>query len=147
MELQRKRTPRRTQRRAIAKPPKVTPRMTRSKTKTKKKVAISPNIKERLAAAVKRNTPAKIGILGRYMLREQCMKQLKDLDAITLQNICNEDGIPYGGKIDALFDLAEHRIYKEYGTDEEDEARDEEAKEPEEGGVGEVGDEAVEDDQ
>ncbi|GBG59277.1 hypothetical protein CBR_g32292 [Chara braunii] len=147
MELQPKRTKRRTPRRVTAKPPTFTPRVTRSKTKTKKKVAISPNTKERFVAAIKRNTPAKIGILKRYMFQEHCMKQLKDLDAITLQNICNEEGIPYGGKIDAMFDLAEHRTYKEYGTDEEDEARDEEAKEPEEEGVGEVIDEEVEDDQ
>ncbi|GBG91947.1 hypothetical protein CBR_g54043 [Chara braunii] len=118
MELPAKRTPKRTPKRGIQKPAKLTPRLTRSKTKTK--VRLSPATKERITAVAKRKIPASMGKIGRYKLMEDVMRLPKDYDAITLQNICLEEGVQYRGKIDAIFDLAEHRAYIAYGTDNED---------------------------
>ncbi|GBG79360.1 hypothetical protein CBR_g29508 [Chara braunii] len=119
MEGLAKRTPKQTPKRGILKPVKLTPRLTRSKTKPK--VKVSPTVKERFASAVKRKIPARIGLVGRYMFRDEVMRQLKNYDTITLQNLCNDEGVPYNGKIDAIFDLVEHRTCDAYGTEDEGE--------------------------
>ncbi|GBG75278.1 hypothetical protein CBR_g19911 [Chara braunii] len=129
MELQAKRTPKRTPRRGTRGTVHLTPRMTRSKTKSK--VRLSPNTKEKIKAAAKRKIPASCGIVGRYKFRDEVIHQLKILDAITLQNICNEEGVSYNGKIDAIFDLVDHWTHIAYCT-EEKEAEHEEVKPEEE---------------
>ncbi|GBG71118.1 hypothetical protein CBR_g8416 [Chara braunii] len=121
MELPAKRTPKHTPRRGILKPAKLTPRLTRSKTKAK--VRLSPATKDKITSAVNRKIPATTGKIGRYKLREEVMRLLKDHEAITLQNLCFEEGIQYRGKIDAIFDLAQHRAYTAYGTDNEDDGQ------------------------
>ncbi|GBG71641.1 hypothetical protein CBR_g9057 [Chara braunii] len=47
--------------------------------------------------------------LTRLRLRDAIMRELKDCNAEELQRFCKDEGIQYGGKIDAIFDLAEHR--------------------------------------
>ncbi|GBG70045.1 hypothetical protein CBR_g4873 [Chara braunii] len=133
IELPTKQTPRKTPKRGVHKMEKLTPRVTRSTAKTK--VRLSPATKEKLASALKRKIPVACGLIGRYKFRDAIISQLKIMDAITLQNLCNDEGIPYNGKIDAIFDLAEHRTYIAYGTEEEEGNEAEEKQEEEEGYV------------
>ncbi|GBG65740.1 hypothetical protein CBR_g52332 [Chara braunii] len=117
IELSPKRTVKRTPRRGIMKPVKLATRLTRSKTKPK--VKLSPTTKEKFASDVKKTIPASIGVIGRYKYRDEVMKQIKYHDEITLQNLCNEEGILYNGKIEAIFDLADHQTYIAYGSEDE----------------------------
>ncbi|GBG79231.1 hypothetical protein CBR_g29283 [Chara braunii] len=118
MELPPKHTPKRTLKRGTTKTLKMTPIGARSKKKTK--VRLSPAIKEKLASAVKVKIPTSIGTVGRYKFREAVMKQIKHHDAITLQNLCIDAGIPYNGKVEAIFDLADHQADIAYGPEGED---------------------------
>ncbi|GBG71674.1 hypothetical protein CBR_g9088 [Chara braunii] len=61
-----------------------------------------------------RMTPAS-RILARLRYRDSIMHELKDCNADELQRFCKEEGIPYVGKVDAIFDLAEHRA-QQYAT-------------------------------
>ncbi|GBG67970.1 hypothetical protein CBR_g1089 [Chara braunii] len=130
MELPAKRKPKRTPKRGILKLANLTLRLTRSKTKSK--VNLSPATKEKITSAVKRKIPASIGIVGRYKFRDEGMRQLKNLDAITLQNLCNEEGVAHNGKFDAIFNLAEHRTYIAYGTENDEKDKGEKKLEEEE---------------
>ncbi|GBG83249.1 hypothetical protein CBR_g36864 [Chara braunii] len=47
--------------------------------------------------------------LSRLRFRDSVTKELKDCNAKELQRYGKDEGIPYVGKIDAIFDLAEHR--------------------------------------
>ncbi|GBG90016.1 hypothetical protein CBR_g50109 [Chara braunii] len=57
------------------------------------------------------DTPDVKGSLTRYKFRNLMMQELKMLDAGELQRICKEEGVPYDGKVDAIFDIADHRTY------------------------------------
>ncbi|GBG63386.1 hypothetical protein CBR_g38008 [Chara braunii] len=48
--------------------------------------------------------------LSRLRFCDSIMKELKDCNAEELQRYCKDEGIPYVGKIDVIFDLAEHRV-------------------------------------
>ncbi|GBG83978.1 hypothetical protein CBR_g37850 [Chara braunii] len=132
MDLPPKRTPKCTPKHGPAKTLKLTPIGTRSKKKTK--VRLSLTTKEKIASAVKGKIPASIGTVGRYKFREAVMKQIKHHDAITLQNLCIDAGIPYNAKIEAIFYLADHEAYIAYGSECEE---PEDISEPaDEGAVG-----------
>ncbi|GBG64852.1 hypothetical protein CBR_g48320 [Chara braunii] len=55
-----------------------------------------------------RMTPAS-RVLARLRYRDSIMHELKGCSANELQRFCKDEGIPYTGKVDAIFDLAEHR--------------------------------------
>ncbi|GBG64010.1 hypothetical protein CBR_g40255 [Chara braunii] len=126
MELPAKRTPKR----GILKPVKLTRRLTRSKSKkagggltptTNKKNIATPISKRRTpthsptcpSAAVL--TPSAKGTLARLHYRNEVLKELKTLDATELQCICREEGLHYDKKIDAIFDVADHRTERTFG--------------------------------
>ncbi|GBG59020.1 hypothetical protein CBR_g24368 [Chara braunii] len=116
MELPAKRTPQR----GILKPVKLSGRLTRSKSKkagggltptsTKKKIA-TPLSKRRTPTSAKTPvlTPSAKSSLERMCYRDSILRELKDLDATELQHICREEGIHYDKKVDAIFDIADHR--------------------------------------
>ncbi|GBG84691.1 hypothetical protein CBR_g39066 [Chara braunii] len=52
--------------------------------------------------------------LTRLRYRDSVMREFKDCNTDELQRFCKDEGIPYVGKIDAIFDLAEHRAQKEF---------------------------------
>ncbi|GBG62111.1 hypothetical protein CBR_g29312 [Chara braunii] len=54
-------------------------------------------------------------ILARLRYWDSIMHELKDCNADELQRFCKEEGIPYVGKVDTIFDLAEHRA-QQYAT-------------------------------
>ncbi|GBG62600.1 hypothetical protein CBR_g31236 [Chara braunii] len=123
MELSAKRTPKR----GILKPVKLTGWLTRSKSKkagggltpksNKKKIA-TPISKRRTSptcAATTALTPTAKGALARLRYRNDVLKELKSLDATELQSICREEGLHYDKKIDAIFDIADHRIERAFG--------------------------------
>ncbi|GBG73621.1 hypothetical protein CBR_g16964 [Chara braunii] len=63
-------------------------------------------------------TPNAKGSLARYKYRILAMMGLKQLDANELQRICRDEGIPYDGKIDVIFDIADHRTYLHFGEEQ-----------------------------
>ncbi|GBG66544.1 hypothetical protein CBR_g63126 [Chara braunii] len=73
------------------------------------------------ASIRKKKILASIGIVGRLKFEKQVMQELKALDALVLQNTCKEEGIPYNGKFEAIFNIAAHRTRMAYGTDGESE--------------------------
>ncbi|GBG63636.1 hypothetical protein CBR_g38947 [Chara braunii] len=115
MELPPKRTPKR----GVLKLVKLCARLTRSKAKGAKKPGLAKKgtpVKTPLSGrkAVKTKTPvaksttAK-GPLVRIRYMNRTMKELKDLDATELKRICKEVGVHYDKKVNAIFDIAEHR--------------------------------------
>ncbi|GBG79926.1 hypothetical protein CBR_g30191 [Chara braunii] len=60
-------------------------------------------------------TPTSEGSLARLCYRNFVMMELKSLDATELQKICREEGIAYDKKIDAIFDIVDHRAAIKYG--------------------------------
>ncbi|GBG69763.1 hypothetical protein CBR_g4594 [Chara braunii] len=111
MELPPKRTPRR-----AGKPTNLTSRMTRSK--AHKNNVTTP--RKTPTSIRKKKIPGSIGMIGRLKFEKQVMQELKNMDALVLQNVCSEKGIPYNGKFEAIFDIVVHRTRKAYGTDEEE---------------------------
>ncbi|GBG92386.1 hypothetical protein CBR_g55293 [Chara braunii] len=59
-------------------------------------------------------TPHVKGSLARYKYRKLMMHELKPLDASELQRMCREEGVPYDGKVDAIFNIADHRTYLKF---------------------------------
>ncbi|GBG89703.1 hypothetical protein CBR_g49556 [Chara braunii] len=112
MELPAKRTPRR-----AARPGGFAGRLTRAKSWTQK----TPTPKK-TPPSIRKKTPAAIGLVGRLRFEKRVMKDLKNLDALVLQNICKDEGIPYNGKFEAIFDIAAQRTHVAYGSDDEEEA-------------------------
>ncbi|GBG58713.1 hypothetical protein CBR_g114 [Chara braunii] len=110
MELPPKRTPRKTG------PVNLTTRFTRTKFKAAKK---TPTPRKTPASIRKKKLPASIGVVGRLKFEKQVMQELKSLDVLVLQNVCKEEGIPYNGKFEVIFDIAAQRTPMAYGTDEE----------------------------
>ncbi|GBG90820.1 hypothetical protein CBR_g51325 [Chara braunii] len=115
-ELPPKRTPRKT-----GKPVNLTFKLTRSRAKEKMKT-VTPTPKKTPASIHKKKIPTSIGMVARLKLEKQFMHELKNLDALVLQNVCSDEGIPYNGKFEAVFDIAAHHIKLAYDTDDEDEA-------------------------
>ncbi|GBG59029.1 hypothetical protein CBR_g24376 [Chara braunii] len=111
MELPPKRTPKK----SVVKPAKLTARMTRARAK-----CITPK-KATPRSGTKKKTPAAIGPVGRLKYERQMLQELKNLDALVLQNMCKDEGVPYNGKFEAIFNIAAHCTRMAYGT-EEDEA-------------------------
>ncbi|GBG64866.1 hypothetical protein CBR_g48334 [Chara braunii] len=123
MEQPAKRTPKR----GILKPVKLTRRLTRSKSKkggggltptsASKKIA-TPLSKKRTPA--KRRTPTLMphskATLERLRYRDNALRELKDLDATELQRICRKEDIHYDKKIEAIFDIADHRTERAFAT-------------------------------
>ncbi|GBG59104.1 hypothetical protein CBR_g24447 [Chara braunii] len=99
-----------TPRRGILKPVKLSRRLTRSKSK-KGGGGLAPTSRKK--KATRKRTPAltpqsKV-TLERLRYRENVLRELKDLDATELQRICREEEIHYDKKIEAIFDIADHR--------------------------------------
>ncbi|GBG84416.1 hypothetical protein CBR_g38700 [Chara braunii] len=99
---------------------------TRRLTRARAKMVKSPGSAKRktpvrtpLLARKKKVTPLDTGIgtpdlkgsLARYKYRNIMMQELKLLDASELQRICREEGVPYDGKVDEIFDITDHRTY------------------------------------
>ncbi|GBG84550.1 hypothetical protein CBR_g38832 [Chara braunii] len=101
--------------------------------KAKRRVKLSPTFVKKLASAVKMKKPTSSGLLGRYRYRSEEMARLKRLDAITLHKLCNDKGVPYNGKIETIFDLANHRTYIAFGPKDKEENDPVEELEEEEG--------------
>ncbi|GBG72032.1 hypothetical protein CBR_g10967 [Chara braunii] len=106
-----------------------TGRLTRARTKVIKSPGSAKRrtpVRTPLSAAKKRMPPLTPGLgtpdakssLARYKYRNLVMVGLKQLDGNELQRICREKGIPYDGKIDAIFDIADHRTYLHFGDDQ-----------------------------
>ncbi|GBG60721.1 hypothetical protein CBR_g12459 [Chara braunii] len=110
MELPPKRTLRK-----MGKPVNLTARITRSKAK---KNSTTP--RKTPASIRKKEIRASIGVIGRLKFEKQVMQELKNLDALVPQNVCRDEGIPYNGKFEAIFDIVAHRTKVAYGTDEEE---------------------------
>ncbi|GBG67560.1 hypothetical protein CBR_g689 [Chara braunii] len=115
MELPPKCTPRR-----MGKPVNLTTILTRSKAKAKTK---TPTPRKTPTLIHKKKIPASIGIVGRLKFEKQVMHELKNLDALVLQNVCRDEGIQYNGKFEAIFDIVTHRTKVAYGTEEEDDTQ------------------------
>ncbi|GBG61061.1 hypothetical protein CBR_g18653 [Chara braunii] len=115
--------PKRTPKRGSMKPVDLSMRMTRSKTakktgrtpipakkKTPVKTPLSKIVKSaRRKTPQSRSTPDASGALARLQYRDAVMKELKDLEAPELQKIRPDEGLHYDKKIEAIFDIAEHR--------------------------------------
>ncbi|GBG76444.1 hypothetical protein CBR_g22192 [Chara braunii] len=71
--------------------------------------------------SIRTKTPVATGLVGRLRFEKKVMNDLKCLDALVLQNICKDEGIPYNGKFESIFDIAAHRTCVTYETDDEDE--------------------------
>ncbi|GBG63222.1 hypothetical protein CBR_g36991 [Chara braunii] len=113
MEQPPKRMPRR-----VTKPAKLTECLTRAKAKRQENM---PAPKKTPPSIRKRSDAARLGMVKRLKFEKKIMKDLKGLDALVLQNICRDEGIPYGGKFESIFDIAAHRAQLAYGP-ESDEA-------------------------
>ncbi|GBG90122.1 hypothetical protein CBR_g50215 [Chara braunii] len=111
MKLPPKRTPRRAARGIGG-----SGRLTRSRARTQK--AATP---KKTPPSIRKKTPATIGVVGRLRFEKRVLNDLKNLDALVLQNICKDNGIPYNGKIEAIFDIAAHRTHVAYETDNDEE--------------------------
>ncbi|GBG79017.1 hypothetical protein CBR_g28730 [Chara braunii] len=107
-------------------PPKCTPkrgprpvgisgRLTRSKARTQKTI-----IPRKTPPSIRKNIPTAIRIVRRLKFEKRVLSDLKNLDALVLQNICKDEGIPYNGKFEAIFDIAAHRTHVAYGTDDDE---------------------------
>ncbi|GBG72305.1 hypothetical protein CBR_g11234 [Chara braunii] len=116
MELSAKRTPKR----GTIKPVKLTGRLTRSKTKkagggltpTSAKKKIATPLSKRRTPTRKQTpamTPTSKSSMERLRFLDNILRELKDLDATELQRICRDEGIHYDKKVDAIFDIADHR--------------------------------------
>ncbi|GBG65545.1 hypothetical protein CBR_g51428 [Chara braunii] len=112
MELPPKRTPRR-----LMRPAKLTARFTRSQMRVKNKTPMP----KKTPPTIRKKNPASIGIIGRLKYEKQVLNDLKNLDALVLQNICKEEGIAYNDKFKFIFDIAAHRTRVAYDTDGESE--------------------------
>ncbi|GBG80689.1 hypothetical protein CBR_g31148 [Chara braunii] len=110
MEVPPKRTPKRGLR-----PTRISGRLTRSKARMQK--TITPR---KMSPSIRKNIPAAIGIVGRLKFEKRVLSDLKNLDALVLQNICKDEGIPYNGKFEAIFDIAAHRTHVAYGTNDDE---------------------------
>ncbi|GBG73836.1 hypothetical protein CBR_g17174 [Chara braunii] len=122
-------SPKRTPKRGAVKPTKLTGRLTRARTAVKapgfvKRMSpIKTPLSERLKKATPKRTPgetctpASKGALQRLRFRDSMMKELKDLDATELQRICKDEGVPYDGKIDAIFAIADNHAKEKFGLD------------------------------
>ncbi|GBG78762.1 hypothetical protein CBR_g27986 [Chara braunii] len=103
----------------------ITSRMTRARTKG----ALTPILAKRRSAIKtplskltknRKTTPPSGKLtpasraLSRLRHRDSIMRELKECNAEELQRFCKDEGIPYVGKIDAIFDLAEHRATMQF---------------------------------
>ncbi|GBG90905.1 hypothetical protein CBR_g51412 [Chara braunii] len=123
MELPVKHTPKR----GILKPVKLTGRLTRSKSKkggggltptlASKKIA-TPLSKRRTSTQKKTSilTLHSKATLEHLRYRDNILRELKDLDATELQRICREKAIHYDKKIEAIFDIEDHRTERAFAT-------------------------------
>ncbi|GBG60003.1 hypothetical protein CBR_g333 [Chara braunii] len=134
MEQHRKWTPER----GIMKLVQLTARMTRAR--TKKNAGLSPispkkrtPVKTPLSRKKTRTSAKKLspgmqpipttkGALTRLRYLNAELKRLKDFDATELQRICKEEGIHYDKKVDAIFEILEHRTELALGKEETQEA-------------------------
>ncbi|GBG92438.1 hypothetical protein CBR_g55375 [Chara braunii] len=122
-------TPKRTPRKGALKPTKLTGRLTRVKKmvksprSAKRKAPVKTPLSTRLKTVIRAKTPvqavtpAKKGALQRLRFRDVVLSDLKTFDATELQRICKEEGVPYDGKIDAIFAIAYRRVCERYGPD------------------------------
>ncbi|GBG59045.1 hypothetical protein CBR_g24391 [Chara braunii] len=119
MELPPKRTPKR----GALWPTTLAGRLTRSKKtvkspgSAKRKTPVKTPLAAILKTPTKTATPMTIGALQRLRYRDGVMKDLKNLDATELQRICKEEGVPYDGKIDAIFAIADRHVCDRFGPD------------------------------
>ncbi|GBG82945.1 hypothetical protein CBR_g36472 [Chara braunii] len=111
MELPSKRTPVRAVQGAGG-----TRRLTRART-CKQKVATP----KKTPPSIRKKTPATIGVVGRLRFEKRVLNDLKNLDAVVLQNICKDESIPYNRKFGVIFDIATYRTHVAYGTDNDEE--------------------------
>ncbi|GBG91693.1 hypothetical protein CBR_g53507 [Chara braunii] len=127
--------PKRTGKRGSVLPLRLTTRLTRSKTKgdeenktpgstdkntpqsSKKKTPRST--KKKTPVTMKRkNILAAVGTVGKLKYHNDVMQELRKADAPELQDICRKEGIPYANKVDAIFDIVEHRTKLAYGEEQ-----------------------------
>ncbi|GBG84842.1 hypothetical protein CBR_g39217 [Chara braunii] len=109
--------PKRTPRKAM-KPAKLTERLTRAKAKRRENM---PTPKKTPPSIRKKVDAAGLGAVKCLKFEKKIMSDLKGLDALVLQNICRDEGIPYGGKFESIFYIAAHRAQLAFGP-ESDEA-------------------------
>ncbi|GBG75824.1 hypothetical protein CBR_g21069 [Chara braunii] len=116
-------TPKRTLKQGTLKPTKLSTRMTRSKARktvktlgsAKRRSPVKTPLSMRRKTSTRGKSPSGIltpsskGALARLRFMNAAMKELKDFDALELQRICKEEGIHYDKKVDAIFDIVEHR--------------------------------------
>ncbi|GBG76675.1 hypothetical protein CBR_g22892 [Chara braunii] len=130
-------SPKRTPKRGILKPVQLTSRLTRSKASKKgfqspiarRRTPVKTPLSGRKKSGIQKvtpgskmqSTPAMKGALARMGYRDAMLNELKDLDAMKLQKICNDEGIHYDKKIEAIFKIAEHRTHQAFGNEEVDE--------------------------
>ncbi|GBG81991.1 hypothetical protein CBR_g34171 [Chara braunii] len=91
-------------------------RLTRSRARTQK--AATP---KKTPPLIRKKTPATIGIVGKLHFEKQVLNDLKNLDALVLQNICKDEGIPYNGKFEVILAIAAHRTHVAYNSDNDEE--------------------------
>ncbi|GBG66160.1 hypothetical protein CBR_g57042 [Chara braunii] len=92
-----------------------TPIPTKRKTPVKTsltKLVKSGQMKSPLSGRI---TPAERA-LARLRYRDSIMHELKDCNDDELQRYCKDKGILYVGKVDAIFDLAEHQAQQQYAA-------------------------------
>ncbi|GBG76769.1 hypothetical protein CBR_g22985 [Chara braunii] len=89
-----------------------------AKRKTLVRMPLSARKKKILPLIPRTVTPDAKGALARYKYRNLMMMELKQLDASELQRICREKGVSCDGKVDTIFDIADHRIYLHFGDDQ-----------------------------
>ncbi|GBG83334.1 hypothetical protein CBR_g37047 [Chara braunii] len=113
------------------KPSAINPRVTRSKSKAKglrsvipakertpMKTPLSKMGKQKKTPPTGRLTPPSKA-LARLRYRDTIIKEIKDCNADELRRMCREEGLHYEGKLDAIFDLAEHQAKQHFGREED----------------------------
>ncbi|GBG75198.1 hypothetical protein CBR_g19711 [Chara braunii] len=112
-----KRTP---GRRLGIKPIRLTPRLKSRTPKVKSRSTTKP--KSRQASNMK--IPAECGELGRLRYLDAVRRDLIDLDAKTMEALCKNEVIEYRGKINVIFDIADHKAAVAYDSVHESEEVD-----------------------
>ncbi|GBG77523.1 hypothetical protein CBR_g23967 [Chara braunii] len=84
-----------------------------AKIRTPVKTPLSKLRKSKKTPQSGRLTPASKA-LARLKYRDAIIKEIKDCNVEELQRMCREESLHYEGKLDAIFDLAEHRAKQHF---------------------------------
>ncbi|GBG60447.1 hypothetical protein CBR_g5622 [Chara braunii] len=115
MELLPKRTPRGGTAKSYKAPmTRARSRRVRTPIPAKKKTAVKTPFSKLTKSTLKKSSPRgrltpASRTLARLRYRDAVMHELKDCNVDELQRYCKDEGVPYVGKFDAIFNLADHR--------------------------------------